>query len=182
MKHKPLWVVIGIILIVAIVFALVKWDSSPAKNEAQASTSSITSAPAEPDTSSPPATVSESAENSVKTPLKSDEVATISLQGEQEGIATQQVCVGDSAVTVTVSFQYEGSGDAAVVTEIGEATAQNVAGWYSVERTATIQREAIAFNNDGQEAIVPITYEASVGSGWETYDCTVIINLHNAFP
>ncbi len=105
------------------------------------------------------------------------EKADVTFEDEQNGTASQRVTVGENAAVIKVSFSYELQGDRRVITDIGSAVAENLSGWYRVDRAATVSEDEIVLVKDGGKASVPVTYQASIGAGSESYDAVVVIDL-----
>lgn len=105
----------------------------------------------------------------------------ITLVNDREGIAVQEVSIGkrDYVAEITVPFRYEQQYGKAVVTEIGKATAKNVAGWFRVNQDASEGTKQVGSGNGGTKAVVYVAYEASIGQGWQTYDDLIEIDLRN---
>lgn len=120
----------------------------------------------------------------IPSPTASDaptEMVTLVLDSDtKSGAATQEVTVGKNVAAITVHFDYDLQGDDKVVTDIGPATAEKRAGWHHVERTATIDQDKIIYANEGAQAAVPVTYQASIGAGNVSYDYVVVIDLSEA--
>lgn len=112
--------------------------------------------------------------------LDADQPA-ITLVNDREGVAVQEVCIGkrDYVAEITVPFRYEQQYGKAVVTEIGKATAKNVAGWFRVNQDASEGTKQVGSGNGGTKAVVYVAYEASIGQGWQTYDDLIEIDLRN---
>lgn len=105
------------------------------------------------------------------------ETADVTFEDEQNGTATQRVTVGENAAVIKVAFSYELQGDRRVITDIGSAVAENLSGWYRVDRAATVSEDEVQLVKDGGKAVVPVTYQASIGVGNESYDAIVVIDL-----
>lgn len=115
--------------------------------------------------------------NTAPAALPTDKAA-VTFEDEHSATAVQQVTVGEKhAVSITVSFSYELQGDRRVITDIGSAEAENLSEWQYVERAATVAQDKIVFSEEGSVATVPVTYQASIGDGSESYDATVAIDL-----
>lgn len=157
-----------------LIFALTRGNTAPVNSDAQSSNPPKASSSTEPDTPEP------TADSSEEISEISDEMATVSLQNEQEGTATQIVRTGDRLVAeITIPFKYERKKGQAVITEVGEATARNISGWVHVNSAVTIDRDKTMYAKDGAKAVIYVTYEASVGSGFTTYDDSIQIDLTN---
>lgn len=110
-----------------------------------------------------------------------DAMPTITMVNDREGVAVQELSIGkrDYVVEITVPFRYEQQYGKAVVTEIGKATAKNVAGWFRVNQDASEGTKQVGSGNGGTKAVVYVAYEASIGQGWQTYDDLIEIDLRN---
>lgn len=64
------------------------------------------------------------------------------------------------------------------IVSIGGASATKVSGWTAVG-DATIVENSIAYRNNRQQADVTVHYEASTGSGYDTYSVTLTIDLND---
>lgn len=106
-----------------------------------------------------------------------EHAAVVFDSGMKSGTATQEVTVGEHMAAITVGFDYDLQGDAKVITNIGPATAENRTGWHHVDSAVTIDEDKIIFSNEDAKAVVPVTYQASIGEGYASYDDTVVIDL-----
>lgn len=103
----------------------------------------------------------------------------LELGPDGKGTMTEPIIVGEEyVVAATVAFQYSQTGDRYEITSIDEAAVEKVSGWYYVQPEAVIDTEKIFLNPDKTEAMVPITYLASIGAGAEEYDGVVTIHLN----
>lgn len=92
---------------------------------------------------------------------------------------SELVRVGSNVAVITVKYTVrpEKSNDSGYyITGILNASVQNVNGWTAVG-SATINSDKVVYSNNHQQASVPVTYEASVGAGYDTYSYTITINL-----
>lgn len=64
------------------------------------------------------------------------------------------------------------------IVSIGGVSATKVSGWTAVG-DATILENSIAYRNNRQQADVTVQYEASTGSGYDTYTVTLTIDLND---
>lgn len=64
------------------------------------------------------------------------------------------------------------------IVSIGGASAVKVSGWTAVG-DATVVESSIAYRNNRQQADVTVQYEASTGSGYDTYSVTLTIDLND---
>lgn len=164
MKKKSLWIIIGIVLAVGI-FVQAEMKLMPATESRFAVESSAELAAS-----------SFEAEGDLDT-----NTPTITLVNDHEGVAVQEVSIGkrDYVAEITVPFRYEQQYGKAVVTEIGKATAKNIAGWFRVNQDASEGTKQVGSGNGGTKAVVYVAYEASIGQGWQTYDDLIEIDLRN---
>lgn len=85
---------------------------------------------------------------------------------------------GDSFVAeITIPFTYEKKDGKTVVTSLGEATAKNIAGWVHVKRAVTIDQDQTIYAKEGAQVAIYVICEASVGSGYQTYDDSIYFDL-----
>lgn len=150
--QKRMWWIAAAVALLAIIVGLCVWKAAPG-------------ADADP-TPSPEASAS-----------VPEEAAVTIYSGQTSGAATQQVAVGENVAAITVLFDCELQGDAWVITGISSATAEKLSGWHHVEVAAAIDRDKIIYAKDGAQAAVPVTYQASIGEGNESYDAAVVIDL-----
>ena len=162
---KKLWIIVVAVMVSA--FALTGCGGSSGAKSVEPAQSAASSSAAKPAPSS-------------DTPAPTaDEKATITLQDDKNGIAVQKVAVGEQVAELTVPFQYEEKDGKRVLTEIGKATAKNVAGWFRVNQDASEGTKQVGSGNGGTKAVVYVAYEASIGQGWQTYDDLIEIDLRN---
>lgn len=103
----------------------------------------------------------------------------LELGPDGKGTMTEPITVGDGyVVAATVAFQYSQTGDRYEITSIDEATVEKVSKWYYVQPEAVIDTEKVFINTEKTEAMVPIKFMASIGSGAEEYDGAVTIHLN----
>ena len=119
----------------------------------------------------PPAetTPSETTENLPKSP-------ELKLNDDGTGTYAELLLLGehdDLKALATVYFHYEGD----AITSVDSVRVKNIAGWTSIQQDTELNVEGISYNEDRTQAAVPFTYYASVGSGMEVYDNTVVVNL-----
>ena len=155
---KKLWIIVVAVMVSA--FALTGCGGNSGAKSVEPAQSAASSSAAEP---APTA----------------NEKATITLQDDQNGTAVQKVAVGKQIAEMTIPFQYEKKDGRAVITEIGKATAKNVAGWFRVNQDAHEGTKQVGSGNGGAKAVVYVAYEASIGQGWQTYDDLIEIDLRN---
>lgn len=164
---KKLWIIVVAVMVSA--FALTGCGGSAGAKSVESAQSAASSSAAEPAPSS-------------ETPAPTaDEKAAITIQDDKNGVAVQEVSIGkrDYVAEITVPFRYEQQYGKAVVTEIGKATAKNVAGWFRVNQDASEGTKQVGSGNGGTKAVVYVAYEASIGQGWQTYDDLIEIDLRN---
>lgn len=80
-------------------------------------------------------------------------------------------------ITVKYTVRPESSNSSGYyITGVLSASIQNLKGWTSVG-AANINTNGIVYSQNHQQAVVPVTYEASIGEGYSTYSNTITINL-----
>jgi len=99
---------------------------------------------------------------------------------------TQTVYAGNNyAAKITLTFTVRNDSSNATglyITGILNGTAQKVSGWVSIDPSSVhIIRDGITYSRNNQVASVPITYEGSIGSGYQTYHDIIIIDLFEMF-
>lgn len=101
------------------------------------------------------------------------------------GTLSETVGFGEYWVKVLVQFTYdpyEMDGAGYRIRDIVSARAENLSGWLSVQSDVEIDAQNIIYAKDRQEAIVPLTYYASIGEGLAEYTGTVSIDLSAFAP
>ena len=61
---------------------------------------------------------------------------------------------------------------------IGRCTVEKRSGWTDVGTATVLYDTGITYYNNRQIAVVPVSYQASTGSGFANYGATVTINLN----
>lgn len=103
----------------------------------------------------------------------------IFLKGDGQGMVTTRWAEGDRAVQVTLPFTYTTQENGEMrIAGIGEATIENLGGWFYVDPKVEIQEDEIFLSQDGWVANVPFQYYASQGSGAHTYDGVMVLELN----
>ena len=91
-------------------------------------------------------------------------------------IVTDKTKVPISTI-ITVYFTYESNdnGGYSIVT-IDSVKAEKNSGWTYVDNVATVNGD-ILYSNQRREAVIPVTYQASIGSGLEPQECLILLDL-----
>lgn len=92
---------------------------------------------------------------------------------------TETVYVGNNTAEVTVSYTTrleQSNSSGMLITGVLGGTIKKKRGWDSVTNLV-IDPYGVEYSHNRQKAIVPITYEASLGEGYSTYSDYVTINL-----
>lgn len=94
--------------------------------------------------------------------------------------STQYVYLGQQYVAeITLLYTARNetvNGSGLYITGILSGSAKNVRGWAAVG-AVTIDQAHIVYSSNHQKASVPITYQASIGTGYNNYTDTIYINL-----
>ena len=78
---------------------------------------------------------------------------------------------------ITVYFTYESNDNGGYsIVSIDSVKAEKNSGWTYVNNVATVNGD-ILYSNQRSEAVIPITYQASIGSGLEPQDCLIRLDL-----
>ena len=78
---------------------------------------------------------------------------------------------------ITVYFTYESNDNGGYsIVSIDSVKAEKNSGWTYVDNVATVNGD-ILYSNQRSEAVIPITYQASIGSGLEPQDCLIRLDL-----
>ena len=78
---------------------------------------------------------------------------------------------------ITVYFTYESNNNGGYsIVSIDSVKAEKNSGWTYVDNVATVNGD-ILYSNQRSEAVIPITYQASIGSGLEPQDCLIRLDL-----
>lgn len=138
-------------------------------------------------TSQPPADDSETPATQETKPEEADapkvdipEEPVLTLGENGQGTYVAPVSLGEKYIILaTVSFTYATEEDGSpYITDFGEVTVENAAGWFNVEKKAEFQQEELSLSEDGKTAIIPFTYYASIGSGANPETGVVDIDLN----
>lgn len=91
-------------------------------------------------------------------------------------IVTDKTKVPISTI-ITVYFTYESNDNGGYsIVSIDSVKAEKNSGWTYVDNVATVNGD-ILYSNQRSEAVIPITYQASIGSGLEPQDCLIRLDL-----
>ena len=78
---------------------------------------------------------------------------------------------------ITVYFTYESNDNGGYsIVSIDSVKAEKNSGWTYVDNVATVKGD-ILYSNQRSEAVIPITYQASIGSGLEPQECLILLDL-----
>lgn len=78
---------------------------------------------------------------------------------------------------ITVYFTYESNDNVGYsIVSIDSVKAEKNSGWTYVDNVATVNGD-ILYSNQRSEAVIPITYQASIGSGLESQECLILLDL-----
>ena len=62
------------------------------------------------------------------------------------------------------------------IVSIDSVKAEKNSGWTCVDNVATVNGD-ILYSNQRREAVIPVTYQASIGSGLEPQECLILLDL-----
>ena len=78
---------------------------------------------------------------------------------------------------ITVYFTYESNDNGGYSSvSIDSVKAEKNSGWTYVDNVATVNGD-ILYSNQRREAVIPVTYQASIGSGLEPQECLILLDL-----
>ena len=78
---------------------------------------------------------------------------------------------------ITVYFTYESNDNGGYsIVSIDSVKAEKNSGWTYVNNVATVNGD-ILYSNQRREAVIPVAYQASIGSGLQPQDCLIRLNL-----
>ena len=78
---------------------------------------------------------------------------------------------------ITVYFTYESNDNGGYsIVSIDSVKAEKNSGWTYVDNVATVNGD-ILYSNQRREAVIPVAYQASIGSGLEPQDCLIQLDL-----
>lgn len=81
------------------------------------------------------------------------------------------------STTITVYFTYESNDNGGYsIVSIDSVKAEKNSGWTYVDSVATVNGD-ILYGNQRREAVIPVTYQASIGSGLEPRECLIRLDL-----
>ena len=91
-------------------------------------------------------------------------------------IVTDKTKVPISTI-ITVYFTYESNDNGGYsIVSIDSVKAEKNSGWTYVDNVATVNGD-ILYSNQRREAVIPVTYQASIGSGLQPQDCLIRLDL-----
>ena len=91
-------------------------------------------------------------------------------------IVTDKTKVPISTI-ITVYFTYESNDNGGYsIVSIDSVKAEKNSGWTYVNNVATVNGD-ILYSNQRREAVIPVAYQASIGSGLQPQDCLIRLDL-----
>ena len=91
-------------------------------------------------------------------------------------IVTDKTKVPISTI-ITVYFTYESNDNGGYsIVSIDSVKAEKNSGWTYVDNVATVNGD-ILYSNQRREAVIPVAYQASIGSGLQPQDCLIRLDL-----
>ena len=91
-------------------------------------------------------------------------------------IVTDKTKVPISTI-ITVYFTYESNDNGGYsIVSIDSVKAEKNSGWTYVDNIATVNGD-ISYSNQRREAVIPVAYQASIGSGLQPQDCLIRLDL-----
>ena len=100
----------------------------------------------------------------------------LKLNDDGTGTYAELLLLGENdslKALATVYFHYEGD----AITSVDSVRVKAVEGWVSIQQDTELNAAGISYNEERTQAAVPFTYYASIGSGMEVYEDTVVVNL-----
>ena len=91
--------------------------------------------------------------------------------------STYRAEVDGRAADLTVSYTVEQRNGELQLCSLDSARARNVHGWEQVHLAATVEQHQSLFGSGLYQYLVPVSYEADRGNGWETFQAVVEISL-----
>ena len=91
--------------------------------------------------------------------------------------STYRAEVDGRAADLTISYTVEQKNGEPQLCSLDSARARNVHGWEQVHLAATVEQHQSLFGSGLYQYLVPVSYEADRGSGWETFQAVVEISL-----
>ena len=91
--------------------------------------------------------------------------------------STYRAEVDGRAADLTVSYTVEQKNGEPRLCSLDSARARNVHGWEQVHLAATVEQHQLVFGSGPDQYLVPVSYEADRGNGWETFQTVVEISL-----
>jgi len=108
---------------------------------------------------------------------------SIVLDAEKwQGIYSKTFIVTDKtkvpiSTIITVYFTYESNDNGGYsIVSIDSVKAEKNSGWTYVDNIATVNGD-ILYSNQRREAVIPVAYQASIGSGLQPQDCLIRLDL-----
>lgn len=81
------------------------------------------------------------------------------------------------STTITIGFTYESNTNGGYsIVSVDSAKAENNSGWTCVDSKATVNGD-ILYSNERCEAVIPVTYQASLGDGLRPQECLIKLDL-----
>ena len=78
-------------------------------------------------------------------------------------------------ITVYLTYESNDNGGYSIVS-IDSVKAEKNSGWTYVDNVATVNGD-ILYSNQRREAVIPVAYQASIGSGLQPQDCLIRLDL-----
>lgn len=91
--------------------------------------------------------------------------------------STYRAEVDGRAADLTVFYTVEQKNGEPQLCSLDSARARNVHGWEQVHLAATVEQHQSLFGSGLYQYLVPVSYEADRGNGWETFQAVVEISL-----
>lgn len=91
--------------------------------------------------------------------------------------STYRAEVDGRAADLTVSYTVEQKNGEPQLCSLDSARARNVHSWEQVHLAATVEQHQSLFGSGLYQYLVPVSYEADRGNGWETFQAVVEISL-----
>ena len=91
--------------------------------------------------------------------------------------STYRAEVDGRAADLTVSYTVEQKNGELQLCSLDSARARNVHGWEQVHLAATVEQHQSLFGSGPDQYLVPVSYDADRGNGWETFQAVVEISL-----
>lgn len=91
--------------------------------------------------------------------------------------STYRAEVDGRAADFTVSYTVEQKNGEPRLCSLDSARARNIHGWEQVHLAATVEQHQSVFGSGPDQYLVPVSYDADRGNGWETFQAVVEISL-----